>query len=103
MVALVEEIGRLEKRVDTLRSALRLYILLARLTGATLANRRAPRARDKVRVLRAVAAVEPALGRRAVLRILGLGRVRLSAWTGRARASVRLRTRPRAQELSPVD
>ena len=85
MVALVGEIGRLEKRVDTLRSALRLYILLARLTGATLANRRAPRARDKVRVLRAVAAVEPALGRRAALRILGLGRVRLSAWTGRAR------------------
>ena len=84
IVALGETIAKLESRVRTLTAVLRLYVVLARSTEASLAGQRVPDARDKQRVLRAVEASEPIIGRQTALRILGLGRNRLHAWMSRA-------------------
>ena len=75
-------IGRLENRIGKLKAVVRLYAQLARSTRAQLACHRLPDGDDKAQILRAIDAVEPIIGRRGVLRILGLKRRQLWVWRG---------------------
>ena len=77
-------IARLENRIRKLKAVVRLYAQLARSTRAQLTCHRLPDGDDKAQILRAIDAVEPVIGRRGVLRILGLKRRRLWVWRGRA-------------------
>ena len=71
-VELHARIAKLEKKVAVLAAVVRLLVTFARVSGATLAEARVPTASGKRWVLRAVARAEPAIGRDAALRILGL-------------------------------
>ena len=77
-------IAELERQTAILRAVLRLFVALVRTAGISLANIRVPSAVDKSRVMRAVDAAEPIIGRRSALRVLGLRQARFRSWAALA-------------------
>lgn len=85
VIELRTRVARLERRVEILTATVRLLLVLVRTTEASLAAARVPSAASKARVLRAIAAAAPKIGRRAALRVIGLSENRLREWTARAK------------------
>ena len=83
-VELQNRIAKLERQAATLRAVLRLLVALVRTAGISLANIRVSSAVAKSRVLRAIDAAEPIIGRQSALRVLGLRQARLRSWAGLA-------------------
>lgn len=83
IVELHATVAKLDKKVAMLTAVVRLLVTLVRVAGTTLAETRLPSAAAKRGVLRAVARAEPAIGRAAALRILGLTPARVREWTQR--------------------
>ena len=80
---LQRRIAELERQAAILRTVLRLLVALVRSAGLSLANARVPSAMGKSRVLRAVNAAEPIIGRKSALRVLGLRQARFRSWAAR--------------------
>lgn len=78
--ALREEVVALRKRNRELLALLRLFVVLVKVSGSTLARRRLPEGWQKRAILRAVECSRNALGMKVVLRVLGLSGRRYHAW-----------------------
>lgn len=79
-------LANLERRVDVLSAVVRLLVTLVRVTGATLTGERVPGEHAKRRILHAIERAEPAIGRTATLRVIGLKPARLREWNERSLA-----------------
>ena len=95
-------VAKLEKKVAVLTAVVRLLVTLVRVAGITLGQTRLPSAAAKRRVLRAIGRAEPAVGRVAALRILGLTPARVREWTQRELRVWASRTLLRARGPSPL-
>ncbi len=78
--ALKQEVVALRRRNATLIAVLRLVVVLLKVSGSTLANRRIADGAKKLRLLRAVELSRNVLSLRNALRILGLSSTRYHSW-----------------------
>ena len=99
--ALLVRVASLERQVERLAAVVRVLVLLVKITGATLAERRVPGGVEKRRVLREVERSEIVLGRDVVLRLLGLSEGRLREWRHRA-LECRLEDAPSCPRVFPL-
>ncbi len=78
--ALQQEVVALRRRNAALVAILRLVVVLLKVSGCTLANRRMADGAKKLRLLRAVGRSRNVLSLRNALRILGLSSTRYHSW-----------------------
>ncbi len=78
--ALQQEVVALRRRNAALVAILRLVVVLLKVSGCTLANRRIADGAKKLRLLRAVGRSRNVLSLRNALRILGLSSTRYHSW-----------------------
>ncbi len=74
------EVTRLRRRIQNLRTVVRLLVALLRAFDVDLARRRLPDGEAKSGLLRAIERAQPAVKLRTVLRVLGLSLSRFHAW-----------------------
>ncbi len=83
---LQREVLMLRRRIRKLMALLRLLVVLLRISGFSLANKRVPEGKSKAALLRSIDRTREFLPLRAVLRVLRLSPARYHSWTSSQKA-----------------